>query len=216
MCEYILLGCQVGIFYMVVYLNKVDQVDDEELLELVEMEVCELLFSYDYFGDDILIIKGLVLVVMESCDFEIGENLICVLIVVVDEYILMFECVVDQLFLLLIEDVFLILGCGMVVIGWIECGVVNVGDELEIVGICDIKKMICMGVEMFCKLLDCGEVGDNVGVLLCGIDCDGVECGQVLVKLKLVMLYMIFEVEVYILIKEEGGCYMLFFVNYCL
>jgi elongation factor Tu len=212
--EHILLGRQVGIPYMVVYLNKVDQVDDEELLELVEMEVRELLSSYDYPGDDIPIIKGSALAAMEGRDPEIGENSIRALIAAVDELHPDPERAVDQPFLMPIEDVFSISGRGTVVTGRIERGAVNVGDELEIVGIRDTKKTTCTGVEMFRKLLDRGEAGDNVGVLLRGIDRDGVERGQVLVKPKSVTPHTTFEAEAYILTKEEGGRHTPFFANY--
>jgi elongation factor Tu len=212
--EHILLGRQVGIPYMVVYLNKVDQVDDEELLELVEMEVRELLSSYDYPGDDIPIIKGSALAAMEGRDNAIGEDSIRALIAAVDEYIPTPERAIDQPFLLPIEDVFSISGRGTVVTGRIERGAVNVGDELEIVGIRDTKKTTCTGVEMFRKLLDRGEAGDNVGVLLRGIDRDGVERGQVLVKPKSVTPHTQFEAEAYILTKEEGGRHTPFFANY--
>ena len=212
--EHILLGRQVGIPFMVVYLNKVDQVDDPELLELVEMEVRELLSSYDYPGDDIPIIKGSALAALEGRDAEIGENSIRALIAAVDEYIPTPERAVDLPFLLPIEDVFSISGRGTVVTGRIERGAVNVGDELEIVGIRDTKKTTCTGVEMFRKLLDRGEAGDNVGVLLRGIDRDGVERGQVLVKPKSVTPHTTFEAEAYILTKEEGGRHTPFFANY--
>ena len=212
--EHILLGRQVGIPYMVVYLNKVDQVDDEELLELVEMEVRELLSYDDNPGDDIPIIKGSALAAMEGRDAEIGENSIKALIAAVDEYIPTPERAVDQPFLLPIEDVFSISGRGTVVTGRIERGAVNVGDELEIVGIRDTKKTTCTGVEMFRKLLDRGEAGDNVGVLLRGIERDGVERGQVLVKPKSVTPHTTFEAEAYILTKEEGGRHTPFFGNY--
>ena len=182
--EHILLGRQVGIPYMVVYLNKVDQVDDEELLELVEMEVRELLSSYDYPGDDIPIIKGSALAAMEGRDKEIGEDSIRALIAAVDEYIPTPERAVDQPFLMPIEDVFSISGRGTVVTGRIERGAVNVGDELEIVGIRDTKKTTCTGVEMFRKLLDQGQAGDNVGVLLRGTKREDVERGQVVFRLQ--------------------------------
>ena len=166
--EHILLGRQVGIPFMVVYLNKVDQVDDEELLELVEMEVRELLSSYDYPGDDIPIIKGSALAALEGRDKEIGEDSIRALIAAVDEYIPTPVRAVDQPFLMPIEDVFSISGRGTVVTGRVERGAVNVGDELEIVGIRPTKKTTCTGVEMFRKLLDQGQAGDNVGILLRG------------------------------------------------
>ena len=212
--EHILLGRQVGIPYMVVYLNKVDQVDDEELLELVEMEVRELLSSYDYPGDDIPIIKGSALAALEGRDPEIGENSIRELIKAVDDYIPTPERAVDQPFLMPIEDVFSISGRGTVVTGRVERGAVNVGDELEIVGIRPTRKTTCTGVEMFRKLLDRGEAGDNIGALLRGIDRDGVERGQVLCKPGSVKPHTRFEAEAYILTKEEGGRHTPFFANY--
>ncbi|WP_418596026.1 elongation factor Tu [Ponticoccus sp. (in: a-proteobacteria)] len=180
--EHILLGRQVGIPAMVVFLNKVDQVDDEELLELVEMEVRELLSAYDYPGDDIPIIAGSALAALEGRDANIGEDKIKELMAAVDEYIPQPPRATDQPFLMPIEDVFSISGRGTVVTGRVERGVVNVGDELEIVGIRDTKKTTCTGVEMFRKLLDRGEAGDNIGALLRGIDREGVERGQVLLQ----------------------------------
>jgi elongation factor Tu len=212
--EHILLGRQVGIPYMVVYMNKVDQVDDEELLELVEMEIRELLSSYDYPGDDIPIIRGSALHAMNGTRPEIGEESIKALLAAVDEYIPTPARAVDLPFLMPIEDVFSISGRGTVVTGRIERGVVNVGDELSIVGIKDTKKTTCTGVEMFRKLLDSGQAGDNVGVLLRGIDRDGVERGQVLCKPGSVNPHTKFEAEAYILTKEEGGRHTPFFANY--
>ncbi len=212
--EHILLARQVGVPAIVVYLNKVDQVDDEELLELVEMEVRELLSSYDFPGDDIPIIKGSALAAMEGRDPEMGENSIKALMEAVDSYIPTPERPVDQPFLLPIEDVFSISGRGTVVTGRVERGVVNVGDELEIIGIKDTKKTTCTGVEMFRKLLDRGEAGDNVGVLLRGIERDGVERGQVLCKPGSVTPHTKFVAEAYILTKEEGGRHTPFFTNY--
>jgi elongation factor Tu len=212
--EHILLGRQVGIPYMVVFMNKVDQVDDDELLELVEMEIRELLTEYGYPGDDIPVISGSALAALEGRDDNIGAEKIAELMAAVDSYIPQPERAVDQPFLLPIEDVFSISGRGTVVTGRIERGVVNVGDELEIVGIKDTTKTICTGVEMFRKLLDRGEAGDNVGVLLRGIDRDAVERGQVLVKPGSVKPHTKFEAEVYILTKEEGGRHTPFFKNY--
>ncbi|NKB26851.1 MAG: elongation factor Tu [Rhodobacteraceae bacterium] len=212
--EHILLGRQVGIPHMVVYMNKVDQVDDEELLELVEMEIRELLSSYEYPGDDIPIIPGSALAAMEGRDNAIGEDSIRKLMEAVDSYIPTPERPVDQPFLLPIEDVFSISGRGTVVTGRVERGVINVGDEIEIVGIRDTQKTTCTGVEMFRKLLDRGEAGDNVGVLLRGIDRDGVERGQVLCAPKSVNPHTKFEAEAYILTKEEGGRHTPFFANY--
>jgi len=212
--EHILLGRQVGIPYMVVYLNKIDLVDDAELLELVEMEVRELLSSYEYPGDDIPIVMGSAHQAMIGERKDIGEDSIRALMKAVDEYIPTPARAVDQPFLLPIEDVFSISGRGTVVTGRIERGVINVGDEVEIVGIRDTKKSICTGVEMFRKLLDRGEAGDNVGILLRGIDREGVERGQVLCKPKSVNPHTKFEAEAYILTKEEGGRHTPFFANY--
>ncbi len=212
--EHILLARQVGVPAIVVYMNKVDQVDDEELLELVEMEVRELLSSYDFPGDDIPIIKGSALAALEGRDPEIGENTIKELMAEVDKYIPTPERPVDQDFLLPIEDVFSISGRGTVVTGRVERGKVNVGDELEIVGIKETQKTTCTGVEMFRKLLDSGEAGDNVGVLLRGIERTAVERGQVLCKPGSVTPHTKFEAEAYILTKEEGGRHTPFFSNY--
>ena len=212
--EHILLARQVGVPAIVVFLNKVDQVDDEELLELVEMEVRELLDSYEFPGDDIPIVKGSALAAMEGKDPEIGENAIKALMEAVDSYIPTPERPVDQPFLLPIEDVFSISGRGTVVTGRVERGVVNVGDELEIVGIKDTQKTTCTGVEMFRKLLDRGEAGDNVGVLLRGIDREAVERGQVLCQPGSVTPHTKFVAEAYILTKEEGGRHTPFFTNY--
>ena len=212
--EHILLGRQVGIPYMVCYMNKVDLVDDEELIELVEMELRELFSSYEYPGDDIPIIKGSAHQAMIGERKDIGEDCIRALMAAVDSYIPTPARAVDQPFLMPIEDVFSISGRGTVVTGRIERGVINVGDEVEIVGIRDTKKSVCTGVEMFRKLLDRGEAGDNVGVLLRGIDREGVERGQVLCKPKSVNPHTKFEAEAYILTKEEGGRHTPFFANY--
>jgi len=212
--EHILLGRQVGIPYMVVFLNKVDQVDDEELLELVEMEVRELLSSYDYPGDDIPIIKGSALHAMNGTMPEIGEASIRALMKAVDEYIPMPERPVDQPFLMPVEGVFSISGRGTVATGRIERGIVKVGEEVEIVGLRPNKKSVCTGVEMFRKLLDQGEAGDNVGLLLRGVDREGIERGQVVCKPASVKPHTKFEAEAYILTKEEGGRHTPFFANY--
>jgi elongation factor Tu len=212
--EHILLGRQVGIPYIVVYMNKVDLVDDEELIELVEMELRELLSSYEYPGDDTPIIKGSAFQAMIGEMKEIGEDSIHALMKAVDEYIPTPERAVDQPFLMPIEDVFSISGRGTVVTGRVERGVINVGDEIEIVGIRDTKKTTCTGVEMFRKLLDRGEAGDNIGALLRGIDREGVERGQVLCKPGSVKPHTQFEAEAYILTKEEGGRHTPFFANY--
>ena len=212
--EHILLGRQVGIPHMVVFMNKVDQVDDDELLELVEMEIRELLNEYGYPGDDIPIISGSALAALEGRDPEIGETKIAELMQAVDDYFPEPERDVDKPFLLPIEDVFSISGRGTVVTGRIERGVVNVGDEIEIVGVKDTTKTTCTGVEMFRKLLDRGEAGDNVGVLLRGIDRENVERGQILCKPGSVKPHTKFEAEVYILTKEEGGRHTPFFKNY--
>ncbi len=212
--EHILLGRQVGIPYMVVYMNKVDLVDDPELLELVEMEVRELLSSYEYPGDDIPIIKGSAHQAMIGERPDIGEQSVRALLKAVDEYIPTPARAIDQPFLMPIEDVFSISGRGTVVTGRVERGVINVGDEVEIVGIRPTTKSVCTGVEMFRKLLDRGEAGDNIGALLRGVDRDGVERGQVLCKPKSVNPHTKFEAEAYILTKEEGGRHTPFFANY--
>jgi elongation factor Tu len=212
--EHILLGRQVGIPYMVCYMNKIDLVDDEELVELVEMEIRELFSSYEYPGDDIPIVKGSAHQAMIGERKDIGEDSIRALMKAVDDYIPTPARAIDQPFLMPIEDVFSISGRGTVVTGRIERGVINVGDEIEIVGIRDTKKSVCTGVEMFRKLLDRGEAGDNVGILLRGIDREGVERGQVLCKPKSVNPHTKFEAEAYILTKEEGGRHTPFFANY--
>ena len=212
--EHILLGRQVGIPSMVVFMNKVDQVDDEELLELVEMEIRELLSKYEYPGDDIPVIPGSALHAMNGTRPEIGEEAIRNLMKAVDEFIPTPERAVDQPFLMPVEGVFSISGRGTVVTGRIELGVVTVGDEIEIVGIRDTRKTTCTGVEMFKKLLDRGEAGDNIGALLRGIDREGVERGQVLCKPGSVKPHTKFEAEAYILTKEEGGRHTPFFANY--
>jgi elongation factor Tu len=212
--EHILLARQVGVPALVVFMNKVDQVDDPELLELVEMEIRELLSSYDFPGDDIPIIAGSALAAMEGRDPEIGENKIKELMAAVDEYIPTPERPVDMPFLMPIEDVFSISGRGTVVTGRIERGILKVGDEIEIVGIRDTSKTTCTGVEMFRKLLDQGQAGDNVGALLRGVEREGVERGQVLAKPGSVKPHKKFEAEAYILTKEEGGRHTPFFTNY--
>ena len=212
--EHILLARQVGVPALVVFLNKVDQVDDEELLELVEMEVRELLSSYDFPGDDIPIVAGSALAAVEGRDENIGKEKILELMAAVDEYIPTPDRPIDQPFLMPIEDVFSISGRGTVVTGRVERGVVKVGEEIEIVGIRDTQKTTCTGVEMFRKLLDQGQAGDNVGVLLRGIDREGVERGQVLCKPGSIKPHSKFVAEAYILTKEEGGRHTPFFTNY--
>jgi len=212
--EHILLARQVGVPALVVYLNKVDQVDDEELLELVELEVRELLSSYEFPGDDIPVIKGSALAALEDKDDKIGKESILELMAAVDEYIPTPERPKDQAFLMPIEDVFSISGRGTVVTGRIERGVVTVGEEIEIVGIKETTKTTCTGVEMFRKLLDQGEAGDNVGVLLRGTKRDEVERGQVLAKPGSITPHTKFKAEAYILTKEEGGRHTPFFTNY--
>ena len=212
--EHILLARQVGVPALVVFLNKVDQVDDPELLELVEMEVRELLSKYEFPGDDIPIISGSALAALEDRDAEIGANKISELMAAVDDSIPTPDRPIDQPFLMPIEDVFSISGRGTVVTGRVERGVINVGDEIEIVGIRDTSKSTCTGVEMFRKLLDRGEAGDNIGALLRGVERDGVERGQCLVKPGSVTPHTKFEAEAYILTKEEGGRHTPFFGNY--
>jgi elongation factor Tu len=212
--EHILLARQVGVPALVVYLNKVDMVDDPELLELVELEVRELLTSYEYPGDDIPIVKGSALAALEGRDDEIGEKSILELMKAVDEYIPQPERPIDKPFLMPIEDVFSISGRGTVVTGRIERGIVKVGEEVEIVGMKPTTKTVVTGVEMFRKLLDQGQAGDNVGCLLRGIDREAVERGQVLCKPGSVTPHTNFKAEAYILTKEEGGRHTPFFTNY--
>ena len=212
--EHILLARQVGVPALVVFLNKVDQVDDEELLELVELEVRELLSSYDFPGDDIPIVKGSALAALEDSNEETGRNAILELMKAVDDYIPTPDRPKDQPFLMPIEDVFSISGRGTVVTGRIERGIVKVGEEVEIVGIKDTVKTTCTGVEMFRKLLDQGEAGDNVGVLLRGTKREDVERGQVLAKPGSIKPHTKFTAEAYILTKEEGGRHTPFFSNY--
>ncbi|MAM68140.1 MAG: elongation factor Tu [Rhodospirillaceae bacterium] len=212
--EHILLARQVGVPAIVVFLNKVDQVDDEELLELVELEVRELLSSYDFPGDDIPIVKGSALVALEDGDPAQGKDAIIELMGHVDNYVPQPDRPKDLPFLMPIEDVFSISGRGTVVTGRIERGVVNVGDDVEIVGIKDTSTTVVTGVEMFRKLLDSGEAGDNVGCLLRGVDREEVERGQVLAKPGSITPHTKFKAEAYILTKEEGGRHTPFFTNY--
>ncbi len=212
--EHILLARQVGVPALVVFLNKVDMVDDPELLELVEMEVRELLSSYQFPGDDIPIVKGSALCVLEEKNPELGEQAILELMKAVDDYIPQPERPIDRPFLMPIEDVFSISGRGTVVTGRIERGIVNVGDEVEIVGIKATVKTTVTGVEMFRKLLDRGEAGDNVGALLRGTKREDVERGQVLSKPGTITPHTKFKAEAYILTKEEGGRHTPFFTNY--
>ena len=212
--EHILLARQVGVPALVVYLNKVDQVDDEELLELVEMEIRELLSEYEFPGDDIPIIAGSALAAMESRDDNIGKESIIKLMEAVDEYIPQPERAVDGAFLMPIEDVFSISGRGTVVTGRVERGIVTVGEEVEIVGIKDTTKTTVTGVEMFRKLLDTGEAGDNIGALIRGVDRNEVERGQVLAHVGTITPHTKFKGEAYILTKDEGGRHTPFFTNY--
>jgi elongation factor Tu len=212
--EHILLARQVGVPSLVVFMNKVDQVDDEELLELVEMEIRELLSSYDFPGDDIPIVKGSALSALEDSNETTGKAAILELMAAVDAYIPQPERPKDQPFLMPIEDVFSISGRGTVVTGRIERGIVNVGEEIEIVGLKDTQKTTCTGVEMFRKLLDQGEAGDNVGVLLRGTKREEVERGQVLCKPGSIAPHTEFKCEAYVLTKDEGGRHTPFFSNY--
>ena len=213
--EHILLARQVGVPAIVVYLNKVDQVDDPELLELVELEVRELLSQYDFPGDDIPIVKGSALYALEGRgDAELGKGSVLELMKAVDAYIPQPERAMDRPFLMPIEDVFSISGRGTVVTGRVERGIINVGEEVEIVGIKTTQKTVCTGVEMFRKLLDRGEPGDNVGVLLRGVKRDDVERGQVLCKPGSITPHTRFAAETYVLTKEEGGRHTPFFSNY--
>ncbi|MGN1079624.1 MAG: elongation factor Tu [Alphaproteobacteria bacterium] len=212
--EHILLARQVGVPALVVYMNKVDQVDDPELLELVEMEIRDLLSSYNFPGDEIPIIKGSALAVLEDGDKKLGEESILALMDAIDNYIPQPERPKDKPFLMPIEDVFSISGRGTVVTGRVERGVIKVGDTIEIVGIKPTQTTTCTGVEMFRKLLDQGEAGDNIGVLLRGTKREEVERGQVLAAPKSITPHKVFESECYILTKEEGGRHTPFFSNY--
>ncbi|MFP5075602.1 elongation factor Tu, partial [Neisseria sp. WLZKY-1] len=212
--EHILLARQVGVPYIIVFMNKCDMVDDEELLELVEMEIRDLLSSYEFPGDDVPIIKGSALKALEGDTSDIGETAIFALADALDSYIPTPERAVDKPFLLPIEDVFSISGRGTVVTGRVERGIIHVGDEIEIVGLKETQKTTCTGVEMFRKLLDEGQAGDNVGVLLRGTKREEVERGQVLAKPGTITPHTKFKAEVYVLSKEEGGRHTPFFANY--
>ncbi len=212
--EHILLGRQVGIPAIVVYLNKVDQVDDKDMIELVEEEIRELLTSYKYPGDKTPIIKGSALAAVEKRDDEIGKNSILELMKAVDEHIPQPAREVDKPFLMPVEDVFSISGRGTVATGRVESGVIKTGEEVEIVGIRETKKSVCTGVEMFRKLLDSGEAGDNVGILLRGIERDDIERGQVLCKPGSITPHTKFEAQAYVLKKDEGGRHTPFFTKY--
>jgi elongation factor Tu len=212
--EHILLARQVGVPALVVFMNKVDMVDDSELLDLVEMEVRELLTSYNFPGDDIPIVKGSALAAVEGRDAPIGEDSIMNLMTAVDTYIPQPARPLDMPFLMPVEDVFSISGRGTVVTGRVEKGIIKVGEEIEIIGIRPTVKSTCTGVEMFRKLLDQGQAGDNIGALLRGIDREGVERGQVLAKPGSITPHKKFEAEIYVLTKEEGGRHTPFFTNY--
>ncbi len=212
--EHILLGRQVGIPAIVVYLNKVDQVDDKDMIELVEEEIRELLTSYKYPGDTTPIVKGSALAAVEKRDEEIGKNSILELMKAVDEHIPQPAREVDKPFLMPVEDVFSISGRGTVATGRVETGVIKTGEEVEIVGIKETKKSVCTGVEMFRKLLDSGEAGDNVGILLRGIERTDIERGQVLCKPGSITPHTKFEAQAYILKKDEGGRHTPFFTKY--
>ncbi|HEY0112838.1 MAG TPA: elongation factor Tu [Allosphingosinicella sp.] len=212
--EHILLARQVGVPALVVFMNKVDQVDDEELLELVELEIRELLSSYDFPGDDIPIVKGSALAALEDSNDQIGEKAILELMAAVDSYIPQPERPLDRPFLMPIEDVFSISGRGTVVTGRVETGIVKVGEEVEIVGIKDTRKTVVTGVEMFRKLLDQGQAGDNIGALIRGVGREEVERGQVLAKPGSITPHTDFKAEVYVLSKDEGGRHTPFFANY--
>jgi len=212
--EHILLGRQVGIPAIVVYLNKVDQVDDKEMIELVEEEIRELLTSYKYPGDKTPIVKGSALAAVEGRDDEIGKNSILELMKAVDEHIPQPTREVDKPFLMPVEDVFSISGRGTVATGRVESGMIKTGEEVEIVGIRETKKSVCTGVEMFRKLLDSGEAGDNVGILLRGIERTDIERGQVLCKPGSITPHTKFEAQAYVLKKDEGGRHTPFFTKY--
>ncbi|MDC0395723.1 elongation factor Tu [Candidatus Pelagibacter sp.] len=212
--EHILLGRQVGIPAIVVYLNKVDQVDDKDMIELVEEEIRELLTSYKYPGDKTPIVKGSALAAVEGRDEEIGKNSILELMKAVDDFIPQPARDIDKPFLMPVEDVFSISGRGTVATGRIESGVIKTGEEVEIVGISATKKSVCTGVEMFRKLLDSGEAGDNVGILLRGVERDDIQRGQVLCKTGSITPHTKFEAQAYVLKKDEGGRHTPFFTKY--
>ncbi|MBJ7525898.1 MAG: elongation factor Tu, partial [Sphingomonadaceae bacterium] len=212
--EHILLARQVGVPALVVYMNKVDQVDDEEILELVEMEIRELLSKYDFPGDDIPIVRGSALAALEGRDDNIGKESVLALMAAVDAAIPQPERPIDKPFLMPVEDVFSISGRGTVVTGRVETGIVKVGEEVEIVGIRDTKKTTVTGVEMFRKLLDEGRAGDNIGALVRGVGREEVERGQVLCKPGSVTPHTEFSAEIYVLSKDEGGRHTPFFANY--
>ncbi|MDC1055415.1 elongation factor Tu [Candidatus Pelagibacter ubique] len=212
--EHILLGRQVGIPAIVVYLNKVDQVDDKDMIELVEEEIRELLTSYKYPGDKTPIVKGSALAAVEGRDEEIGKNSIIELMKAVDEFIPQPTRDIDKPFLMPVEDVFSISGRGTVATGRIESGVIKTGEEVEIVGVTATKKSVCTGVEMFRKLLDSGEAGDNVGILLRGVERDDIQRGQVLCKPASITPHTKFEAQAYVLKKDEGGRHTPFFTKY--
>jgi len=212
--EHILLGRQVGIPSIVVYLNKVDQVDDKDMIELVEEEIRELLTSYKYPGDKTPIVKGSALAAVEGRDEEIGKNSIIELMKAVDEFIPQPTRDIDKPFLMPVEDVFSISGRGTVATGRIESGVIKTGEEVEIVGVTATKKSVCTGVEMFRKLLDSGEAGDNVGILLRGVERDDIQRGQVLCKPASITPHTKFEAQAYVLKKDEGGRHTPFFTKY--
>ncbi len=212
--EHILLARQVGVPAIVVYLNKVDQVDDPELLDLVELELRDLLSVYEFPGDDIPIVRGSALAALEGRDDEIGRDTIPLLLAAVDEYIPQPDRAKDKPFLMPIEDVFSISGRGTVVTGRVERGIIKIGEEIEIVGIKETMKTVCTGVEMFRKLLDQGEAGDNIGVLLRGTKREEVERGQVLAAPASITPHTRFKAEAYILTKDEGGRHTPFFSNY--
>jgi len=212
--EHILLARQVGVPVIIVYLNKVDLVDDEELLELVELEVRELLDKYEFPGDDTQVVKGSALKAMQDTDPEIGEASIVELVKALDEHVPMPEREIDKPFLMPVEDVFSIAGRGTVATGRVERGVIHVSDEVEIIGIKDTRKTVCTGVEMFRKLLDQGQAGDNVGLLLRGIKRDEIQRGQVVAIPGSIKPHVKFEGEVYVLSKEEGGRHTPFFNGY--
>ena len=212
--EHILLARQVGVPQLVVFMNKVDLVDDAEILELVELEIRELLSSYDFPGDDIPVIKGSAVKALDGSDAKLGHDAVLELMRNVDEYIPQPDRPLDKPFLMPIEDVFSISGRGTVVTGRVETGVVKVGEEVEIVGLTDTKKTVVTGVEMFRKLLDSGQAGDNIGALLRGVGREEVERGQVLCKPGSIKPHTDFQAEVYVLSKDEGGRHTPFFANY--
>lgn len=215
-CEYLFFVCQVGVQKIVVFVNKVDVIDDFEMLEFVEMEMCEFLSIYGFEGDDIFVIMGFVFCVFNNQCFEIGQQKIDEFMVVVDFWIFIFECDFDKFFFMFVEDVFFIVGCGIVVFGCVECGILKCDEDVEFVGKgVDFIKIKVIDIEIFKKFCEEVQVGDNFGFFVCGVCCEDVCCGMVICKFGIVKFYIQFFVFFYVFIKEEGGCYIGFGEYYC-